>query len=50
MYFIRLEKLPPTEIFVSTRQPHLLKSFQTEYNIHVDFDNERVSSKLLNIY
>jgi hypothetical protein len=31
-----------TKIMVSTRQPHLLKAFKQEFNIFVDFDNEKV--------
>ena len=32
-------------LFVSTRQPHLLKDFKEEYGIEVDFDNEKVAKK-----
>jgi pyrroline-5-carboxylate reductase len=27
---------------VSTRQPHLLRAFQQEFGVWVDFDNEKV--------
>lgn len=33
------------KIFVSTRQPHLLKEFKQEFNIEVEFDNEKVAKK-----
>jgi predicted homoserine dehydrogenase-like protein len=33
------------KILVSTRQPHLLKEFKQEFNIEVEFDNEKVAKK-----
>lgn len=32
-------------IHVSTRQPHLLKEFKQEFDIEVDFDNEKIAKK-----
>jgi len=32
-------------IYVSTRQPHLLKEFKQEFDIEVDFDNEKIAKK-----
>jgi pyrroline-5-carboxylate reductase len=33
------------KIYVSTRQPHLLKEFKQEFDIEVSFNNERVARK-----
>lgn len=33
------------KVFVSTRQPHLLKEFKQEFEIEVDFDNEKIARK-----
>lgn len=37
--------LSPIKIYVSTRQPHLLKEFKQEFDIEVDFNNEVVAAK-----
>lgn len=35
-------QIPNLKLMVSTRQPHLLRAFQQEFGIWVDFNNERV--------
>lgn len=30
------------KLYISTRQPHLLRAFQQEFGVWVDFNNERV--------
>ena len=38
-------QIPNLKLMVSTRQPHLLRAFQQEFGIWVDFNNERIVSE-----
>ena len=44
------EQFHNLEIWVSTRQPHLLRQFKQEFGIHVMFDNARVAANCDIIY
>ncbi len=35
-------QIPHLKLMVSTRQPHLLRAFQQEFGIWVDYNNERI--------
>ena len=35
-------QIPNIKFYVSTRQPHLLKAFQQEFGVWVDYNNERI--------
>eukprot|EP00347_Sterkiella_histriomuscorum_P012858 403366953 len=40
-----LDQFDGLKLFVSTRQPHLLRAFQQEFGVYVDFNNERVAAE-----
>jgi pyrroline-5-carboxylate reductase len=35
-------RIPNMRLYVSTRQPHLLRAFQQDFGVTVDFNNERL--------